>query len=123
MLKFEGTLHQLRPPHRCFLCEEANDEEYVDVLREFSADVPHRLNGHKYVCAGCVEEMAKLLGYERSDTVKKATDAIEAMNQRYVALAATVRGVLPQIEQERNMLPAPEAIQVKRRRPSLESGA
>jgi hypothetical protein len=74
----------LLPPNVCFLCEEAKQEGsvLVDTFRVHLEDYTHLpLSGRKYVCEGCVREMARLLELvSSSDTVSanSRADAYEA---------------------------------------------
>lgn len=83
-------------PGCCFICEQSNDSAYVLTDYAFDAHVPTHLNGKKFVCASCIEAMAKLLGMvtfnEHADLRRDYRDAEEelAVNDSYRILADAV---------------------------------
>ena len=76
------------PPGMCFICEQSNPVRYVDTYRDFEGVVRERLDGRKYVCEECVEDLSKHLGFvtparaqELEDRLKQAGDLITALRK------------------------------------------
>lgn len=49
-------------PSICFICEQSPQEDCVDTFRQFETHLPTKLTGRKYVCEGCVRDLAKVFG-------------------------------------------------------------
>src|ERR1043165_7680027 len=73
-------------PNCCIICEQTPDVSYIDTLKEFVSDVYHRMNGRKYVCAECMESLAKVAGYEHSSKVKQADDVMDTTRDKLINL-------------------------------------
>lgn len=62
----------LLPPSICIVCEESPSGDVIDTGRTLKTGVASALNGRKYVCERCVDDFAKLFGYEKGVAVKQA---------------------------------------------------
>lgn len=73
----------LQAPNFCFVCERSPEPEepIVDTQRSFSsAKVRTRLDGRKYLCVGCIDEAAGLLGYVSPAGAQQLKDAAAHAN-------------------------------------------
>lgn len=61
-------------PGICFICEQANEGRYVDTLLNYEPAFFTPLIGRKYVCEGCVLEMARLLGWGNKELIAAELD-------------------------------------------------
>lgn len=78
---------QLQVPNVCVICEQHPDVSFVDTLRELqSPDRFHPLMGRKYVCLLCLDQMAKLAGYEHSTKVEEAREFLTRTQRNLVEL-------------------------------------
>jgi hypothetical protein len=72
----------LLPPGICIVCETQPDGDVIDTLVQHRTGVASHLNGRKYVCGRCVEQMANLMGFESGTAVKQSKiDADYAQKQ------------------------------------------
>lgn len=66
---------QLQAPNICIICEERPDRNFgirvVDTFREFAPPAITNINGRKYVCENCVNELGRILGLVPADAVRE----------------------------------------------------
>ena len=80
-------------PSVCTLCgTKPPDTQWVDTLQELNLPFPFPLGGRKYVCGDCGGEIAKLLGYEKSDQILAALRERDEASQKASDLVAQVKG-------------------------------
>ena len=79
----------LQAPNVCFVCEQSpfEDEAVVDTQRNFQSDIARsHIDGRKYVCSRCVEEMSKLFGYiAPSDAEALKAEVAQAVAEKEAA--------------------------------------
>lgn len=61
-------------PGICFICEQVNEGRFVDTLLNYEPAFFTPLIGRKYVCEGCVLEMARLLGWGNKELIVAELD-------------------------------------------------
>lgn len=99
-----GDEERLPAPYKCFLCETHIDREgagtlAVDVQKNFMPPAVTGLNGRKFVCSRCVEELARLLGYVKSDEVDQWKADVEASKAQFVRFGEFIEGFANELKQ------------------------
>lgn len=82
----EGTL----PPSCCIICEMSFQGEAVDTGHNLDTGGYSYLQGRKYVCDLCVDQIAKLFGYEKGTEVADARNAREIADRQVAAIRGLV---------------------------------
>lgn len=75
-------------PSVCFVCEQAptENQKVIDTFRSFDPGVVTPLNGRKYVCEGCVETTAHLIGHVSGPVHAEIDDAYAKARARIAEL-------------------------------------
>lgn len=88
-------------PGCCFLCEQTNPVDHVDLFKHFDPGVVTRLSGRKYVCVDCIRDLAKLIGFStpaEAEKMKEAVAAAEAAMKDAVARASALESLAAAVE-------------------------
>jgi hypothetical protein len=78
----------------CFICETSPDDGYIDTLYVFDPGGFTYLNGRKFVCHKCAEQMARLIGFAKSAALKKKVEELESSNNLLQSRAAMAVSLL-----------------------------
>lgn len=89
-----GTL-ELHNPNVCTICEERPDgDSVIDTERWTPFNPSYPLNGRKYVCVRCGDEIARLFGYASDSAISqiavestRANDELKAVRGKVLDLA------------------------------------
>ncbi len=97
------------PPGMCFLCEQSNPCRYIDTFRDFEGVVREKLDGRKYVCEECVEDMAKHLGFVTPKAYTDTSDERKALQDEVNRLKHELEDFKVVKEALDRLQPAPKA--------------
>lgn len=78
-------------PGMCFLCELSNPVKYVDTLRDYASIVKDKLDGRKYVCEECIDELAEALGHVKPKVADKLKADLEGKTAEVAKLEERVK--------------------------------
>jgi hypothetical protein len=99
-MRVVGDEETLDRPAQCFLCETSpvrEEHHVVDTERRFNPVQATPLNGRKYVCERCVDELARLLGYIKSEEAELATARVDEVAQKVKEFEAFLKDEVAQI--------------------------
>lgn len=82
----------------CFICELSPETEYVDTLFNFEPAVYTPLEGRKFVCRYCVEEMAKLIGFEDPTEYREQLDELQVKVGSFEDVYAEVKKLFKSVK-------------------------
>ena|SRR5581483_8665155 len=110
-------------PSVCFLCETKPVEgvKAADTGRDFQPVGITPIDGRKYVCEECVNELAKLFGFEKGEAVELAKVELDHARQEISALKDRAKQIAEQILGEQPIEPKVKPV-VKRSKEDVEKG-
>lgn len=78
----------MQDPGVCFICEQTPTDGvgYVDTDSNFAPGFPSSLSGRKYVCDGCVKNIAEAAGLFASGAIAEAQRTADEATARYNAV-------------------------------------
>lgn len=81
---------ELHNPNVCAICEEKPEGPVIDTERVTPFNPVYPLNGRKYICNRCGDEIARLFGYQSGESITQALKDSLRMKEEIKAVRARV---------------------------------
>lgn len=88
---------ELHNPNVCTICEERPEGAVIDTERWTPFNPSYPLNGRKYVCARCGDQIARLFGYQPTSAIDEAVDNQNKLEAEVVEIRNRVLAIASEL--------------------------